>query len=86
LLPGIKLDPVKWHDVEMTWDTKSGQCQVLLNGQSAGALQANRRSDGLNYLRLRSTSTEPEGGLMIEFVKADVSESWPNDLAGSSVR
>jgi len=40
-------------------------------------VQDNRRSGGVNYLRLRSASLNPDGGLLVRSVDADVSASWP---------
>lgn len=76
LLPKVKLAPDRWYQVELAWNTKSRQCRVLLDGKLAGIIQDDRRSNGLNYLRLRSTSKQSDGGLLLRSVSADVSESW----------
>ena len=74
--PGVKLDVGNWHDVELAWDVDSRRCAVRVDGRLAGAIQDNRRSIGINYLRLHSTSDEPDKGLLVRFVGVDVSASW----------
>jgi hypothetical protein len=76
LIPGVKLAPDRWYDMEFNWDTNGRKCSVLLDGKPAGTIEDNRRSSGLNYLRLRSTSEQTDGGLVIRRVSADVSKSW----------
>ena len=49
---------------------------MRVDGRLAGAIQDNRRSIGINYLRLHSTSDEPDKGLLVRFVGVDVSASW----------
>jgi hypothetical protein len=73
-----KLTPDRWHELELSWDTGGRTCDVLLDGKQVGSLEDNRRSDGVNYLRLRSTSAQPDAGLRLGAVRADVSESWPD--------
>jgi hypothetical protein len=76
LLPGVKLAPERWYEMEFNWDTNGRKCSVLLDGKPAGTIEDNRRSSGMNYLRLRSTSERTDGGLVIRRVSADVSGSW----------
>jgi hypothetical protein len=78
LLPGVKLVPERWYKVELSWDTDRGECRVLLDGKAVGSIPDNRRSTGINYLRLRSTATLPDGGIQIRDLSADVSASWPS--------
>lgn len=78
LLPGVKLTPDRWYQLEFVWDTNSNRCRVLLDGKPVGTIEDNRTtSRGINYLRVRSTSEEPDGGLQIRALIADVSDSWP---------
>ncbi len=77
LLPGIKLTPGTWHSLELAWDTKSRKCEVFLDDQQVGTIDDNRRSEGVNYLRLRSVADKPDEGLLVDAVSADVAKSWP---------
>lgn len=71
------LAPNRWHEVALDWDTTKGECRVSVDGRSAGTVRAQRFSDGIDYLRLHSTSDDPDGGLLVQSVDADVSASWP---------
>jgi hypothetical protein len=77
ILPGVKIDSGKWHDVELSWDVDGRKCTVTVDGKSTGTIQDNRRSLGINYLRLHTTADEPDPGLLLRRVAADVSASWP---------
>jgi hypothetical protein len=63
--------------MELDWDTKRRKCEVFLNDQQVGAIDDNRRSEGINYLRLLSVAETPDEGLLISSVSVDVSGSWP---------
>jgi hypothetical protein len=76
LLPGARLTAGRWHQLELAWDTKRRQCRVLLDDKLVGTLEDQRKGNGLNYLRLRSTSAQVDNGLLLRAVSADVSESW----------
>ena len=76
LLPKVRLVPERWCQLELVWDTNRRYCRVLLDGKPIGTIQDNRRTSGVNYLRLRSTSEQADGGLQIRAVSADVSASW----------
>lgn len=77
LLPNVKLVPERWYQLELDWNTKKGECLVLLDGKPAGVIPDNRTSpQGINYLRLRSTAIQADGGLEVRAVSADVSRSW----------
>ena len=71
-----KLTVDRWHDLELAWDTARQECQVTLDGNAMGSIKDNRRSSGVNYLRLRSTAAQPDGGLLVGPLEADVSASW----------
>jgi hypothetical protein len=71
------LSPNQWHDLQLDWDTNHRQCRITIDGKNAGVIEDDRHSDGINYLRLHSTATSPDGGLLIGHVSADVSASWP---------
>ena len=74
---GVKLAPNRWYEIVFEWNTNRRQCSVSVDGRAAGVLQDNRHSSGVNYLRLRSVSLNPDGGLLVRSVDADVSASWP---------
>ena len=71
------LTPNQWHDLQLKWNTNHRQCQITIDGKNAGIVNDDRHSDGVNYLRLHSTAASPDGGLLIGYVSADVSASWP---------
>jgi hypothetical protein len=73
LLSDSRLTPERWHKLELAWDTNARECRVSIDGKSAASVQDNRRSPGVFYLRLRSTATDPDGGLLVRAVRADVS-------------
>ncbi|MEX0643521.1 MAG: sialidase family protein [Pirellulales bacterium] len=75
LLPGAKLGLAQWHDLDLAWDTEIGECEVYLDGRQVGTIKDNRRTSGVNYVRFRSTSAQPDGGLVIRSVTAEVSAS-----------
>jgi len=77
ILPGVKIESGKWHDVELAWNLDGRKCTVSLDGRSVGTLQDNRRSEGINYLRLHTTADQSDAGLLLRRVAADVSASWP---------
>jgi hypothetical protein len=73
---GVKLESGRWYDLTLKWNTDRRKCEVLLNGRSAGVVQDNRQASGLNYLRLRSTAAQADGGIWLRAVSADVSAGW----------
>jgi hypothetical protein len=75
IVPAVKLEPGKWQELELDWDGRDGR--ITLDGEKTGELQANRLSDGVNYLRICSTAAEPDSGLLVSRVAVDVSKSWP---------
>jgi hypothetical protein len=77
IFPNVKLSPGRWYHVTLDWDTTRRQCRVSIDGKPAGVLEDQRRTAGINYLRLRSVAERPDGGLLLRNVKADVSASWP---------
>lgn len=76
ILPNFKFTAGRWYNLTLDWDTDASKCRILVDGKLAGAIEDNRRSSGINYLRLRSVADEPDGGLQIGSVSADVSASW----------
>ncbi len=73
LSTGQSLSTDQWHDLQFSWDSNTGECQITVDGNQAGFVQENRRPLGINYLRIRSTSDEPDAGLLVSHVTADVS-------------
>ena len=49
---------------------------LALDGKQIGVIQDNRRSSGINYMRLRSTATEPDTGLLLRRVELRLSRSY----------
>jgi len=80
ILPNFQLAAGHWYNVTLDWDTYARKCSVLVDGKLVGAIEENRRSSGINYFRLRSIADEPDGGLQISSVSADVSASWKQNV------
>ena len=76
--PGVKLESGKWHELRLTWDVDRRECALALDRKRVGAIQDNRHSAGINYVRIRSTAAETDTGLLLRHVAADVSASWPS--------
>jgi len=76
IFPNFVLASERWYQIAFGWDTAGRKCRVLVDGKLAGVMESNRRSSGINYLRLRSVAEEPDGGLQVRAVSADVSASW----------
>jgi hypothetical protein len=73
LAEGVKLEPGRWHALELAWDAPAGRCAVKLDGRAAVALARQSPADAVSYLRLRSTAAgEDPAGLLVESVAADV--------------
>jgi hypothetical protein len=65
--------PAQWHTVEFDWNCEKQECRVLVDGQGDETLPMQRRTAGVNYLRLSSTAEETDAaGLLIESVEASV--------------
>jgi hypothetical protein len=78
----------KWHDIELNWDTATERCVVRVNGRYAGVVEAQRVAAGIDYLRFHPTPDQPDGGLLVSSVNADVSaaaKKVAGDLRDSSV-
>ena len=65
-----RLQPGAWHELQFTWDLARGGGQLRVNGQAVCELPRRRVSEGVCYLRLRSTSRGPDGGLTVAAVSA----------------
>jgi hypothetical protein len=76
IVRGTKLSPGAWHDVVLDWDTSARHCRITIDGKSAGIVEDDRKSTGINYLRLHSIAQQPDQGLQVRAVSADVSASW----------
>ena len=63
--------PGDWHTLSFRWDLdKSTDCRVLLDGQPFATIPVkNAKTNGISYLRLRSTATETDAhGFFVERV------------------
>lgn len=78
IMPGVKLAPGVWHELQLSWDVNRRECTISVDGKQTGSIEDNRRSVGINYLRVHTTSGEPDGGLLLRRVASDVSGSWPD--------
>ncbi len=70
-----EIAPGQWHTLEFDWNIAKQECRVLVDGSLAETLPMQRRTAGVNYLRLCSTVDEIDtAGLLIESVNATISE------------
>jgi hypothetical protein len=68
-----KLTPAQWHTVELDWSCPKQECRALIDGQPADTLPMQRRTAGVNYLRISSTADKADpAGLLIESVEASI--------------
>jgi hypothetical protein len=66
-----EISPGQWHDLELNWNVGKQECRVFVDGIEAGALPMQRRTSGVNYLRVRSTVDHIDiAGLLIDNVDA----------------
>jgi hypothetical protein len=83
-LLSVSLKPGDWHDIQLNWDTGKGKCEVIVDGKSAGIVDAQRLAPaGVNYLRFHPISDKPDGALLLNSVEADVGR---NSVNPTSVR
>jgi hypothetical protein len=76
IFPNLKLTSGKWHEITLDWDSGLRKCKVSVDGKLAGVLWDERHATGINYLRVRSVSSQPDAGLLLRAVSVDVSASW----------
>ena len=64
------LTPGNWHEVKLTWDCANHEALLELDGVEVGRLHQYVCTDGVCYLRIRSTAaTTDEAGMYIKSVK-----------------
>ena len=72
-LQKTEIDPGDWHDVQFDWNSAKLECKVSVNGRHAETLPMQRRTAGVNHLRITSTAeTTDAAGLTVESVEASV--------------
>lgn len=65
------LTPGKWHEIKFTWDCTNHEALLELDGQEIGRLHQYVCTDGVCYLRLRSTApTTDDAGMYLRSVEA----------------
>jgi lysophospholipase L1-like esterase len=69
---GARLEPGKWHEVELTWNRQS--CGVQLDGVAVTTVDARQPAlHGISYVRITSTPAGPDpAGLLVESAKVTV--------------
>ncbi|HWR16895.1 MAG TPA: sialidase family protein [Terriglobales bacterium] len=74
LINSAKLQVGRRYRLTMKWNTNNRACELLLDGKNIGSLSQTRVTPtGINYLRLRSTSSQPDaGGLLLYEVSANL--------------
>lgn len=69
------LVPGKWHDLRLNWDCKSGEALMELDSVEIGRLRQYVCTDGVCYLRIRSTAaTTDNSGMYVKSVRVSVSD------------
>ena len=67
------LTPGAWHELKLTWDCASHEALMELDGIEVGRLHQYVCTDGVCYLRLRSTATTTdEAGMYVKSVRVVV--------------
>ena len=67
------MTPEQWHTLELHWNCTRQECRILLDGSSVEILPIERRTSGVNYVRLISTADPTDAaGLLIESVDVSV--------------
>lgn len=73
IVGGGRLNPGKWHDLELRWDFDVRDCRVIRDGQEVAVLPLLRESEGACYLRLKAVGEKTEsGGLLVDRVEVEV--------------
>lgn len=67
------IQPGRWVDLELRWDTGKRSCDVLIDGTSIATLPQQHASAGPSYLRVRSDAVARGGGLLVDSVQVSVS-------------
>ena len=74
LTKGGKLEPNRWHQLDLDWDTIAGNARILADGKQVALVRAKRESEGVSYLRLCSTASGVDlSGFLVESVEAKIS-------------
>jgi hypothetical protein len=83
LADGTFLTKVQWHKLEFIWDIYEKYCKVVNDGRESVTLPLNNETlNGLSYLRLRSTSPEPDlSGYFIESVIVDIDDNIAREVS-----
>jgi hypothetical protein len=71
-----------WHEMALSWDFRTRTCRVELDGLFHAAIpQLRAVSEGVNYLRFRVLSDEPNSsGMIVESVAAKVDLNDPTEV------
>jgi hypothetical protein len=72
---GGQLDGAKWHTLRLTWraETAGAACEVVLDGQAVGTIPLGRTANhGISYLHFQSMSSQPDQGLLVGAIEAQV--------------
>jgi len=73
---GEKLESNRWHHLDMDWDTNVGQGRVVIDGHQIVVLHIQHQSEGISYLRLRSTALYTDSaGFLVDSVEAEITAS-----------
>lgn len=80
LKDGDTLEPNRWYNIELSWDTIAREGRVSIDGRQVEVLPLLHESDGISYLRLKSTSADRDpAGFLIGSVDAEVIPVHPSN-------
>ena len=66
-----EISPGVWHTLRFDWNCEKWECKVSVDGRPSETLPMQRKTSGVNYLRIVSTADEIDpNGLLLESVEA----------------
>ena len=92
-LGDARLQPGRWHDIELRWDLDEPSCRLYFDGAPAGDVPlSNQTLNGISYVRFRSAAKGLDaGGFLVEHVSVAIEDPYapavsPRDLADHEQR
>lgn len=76
LTDGARLEPNRWHDLDLDWDTAACQGRVVVDGRHLEVLSRRHESEGISYLRMRSTAPDTDlAGFLVKSIDATINST-----------
>lgn len=77
---GETLEANRWYDVDLNWDTVARAARVSIDGRQVEVLPLLHESDGICYVRLKSTSSDTDpAGFLVGSVDVEVVPVRPSN-------